>query len=235
MTSSSETRAAARVYRAGTGTVTSVTTPDLRSGRWTRHVGATLSGAGLGDDVTEGTLAVAADEARRVARAQGWSTGWAEGVQAGREAADRDAERRAELARQEQAVLRAELAGSAQALVDAARALERGLSTLEQQTTTTALDLAFAVTAAVLGETAASQLPQEVLRRALAEVRRGETAVVRLAPTVCDAVDVTDLPGTVTVRADVALGLGDAVVDLPDSVVDLRVDTALDRVREVLR
>ncbi|WP_030482627.1 FliH/SctL family protein [Nocardioides aequoreus] len=234
MTSSSE-RTAARVYPAGTGTVTSVATPDLRSGQWTRHVGATLSGAGLGDEVTERTLAAAADEARRVARAQGWSTGWAEGVRAGREAAARDAERRDALARQEQAVLRAELAGSAQALVDAARALERGLAAHEQRTTETALDLAFAVTAAVLGEAAAAQLPQEVLRRALAEVRRGETAVVRLAPAVVDAVDVTDLPATVTLRADGALGRGDAVVDLPDSVVDLRVETALDRVREVLR
>lgn len=234
MTSSSE-RTAARVYPAGTGTVTTVATPDLRSGRWTRHVGAGLSGTGLGDDVTEGTLAVAADEARRVARAQGWSTGWAEGVRAGREAAARDAERRDELARAEQSVLRAELARSAEALVGAARDLEQGLAALERRTTETALDLALAVTAAVLGEAAAAQLPQDVLSRALAEVRRGETAVVRLAPAVVDAVDVTDLPGTVTLRADAALGTGDAVVDLPDSVVDLRVETALDRVREVLR
>ncbi len=73
---------------------------------------------------------------------------------------------------------------------------------------------------------------EETVRRALAGVDHTVAVAVRLAPADAAAVAGLDLP--VPVRADAALAAGDAVVDLPDGVLDARIDAALDRARAAL-
>ncbi len=70
------------------------------------------------------------------------------------------------------------------------------------------------------------------VRRALAAVDATVPVAVRLSP--ADAARVADLTLPVPVVADAALHDGDAVVDLPDGVLDARIGTALDRARVAL-
>ena len=67
-----------------------LSTPQLRTGAWTRFGGERT----LGDPVTEDVLSALAETTRTAARAQGYATGWAEGR---REAAAEGAAHRAEL------------------------------------------------------------------------------------------------------------------------------------------
>ena len=67
-----------------------LSTPQLRTGAWTRFGGERT----LGDPVTEDVLSALAETTRTAARAQGYATGWAEGR---REAATEAAAHRAEL------------------------------------------------------------------------------------------------------------------------------------------
>ncbi|MCW2819778.1 MAG: hypothetical protein JWR42_2565, partial [Marmoricola sp.] len=57
---------------------------------------------------------------------------------------------------------------------------------------------------------------------------------LRLAPAVAGSVAAADLPARVSVVADAGLGPADAVVEVAESVVDLRVGTAFQRVTEAL-
>jgi flagellar assembly protein FliH len=68
--------------------------------------------------------------------------------------------------------------------------------------------------------------------RALASIDRTVAVAVRLS--VGDAARVADLDLPVPVVADPALSDGDAVVDLPDGLLDARIATALDRARTAL-
>lgn len=68
--------------------------------------------------------------------------------------------------------------------------------------------------------------------RALASVDRTVAVAVRLSVT--DAARVADLDLPVPVVADPTLRDGDAVVDLPDGLLDARITTALDRARTAL-
>ncbi|MDT0233444.1 hypothetical protein [Curtobacterium sp. BRB10] len=70
------------------------------------------------------------------------------------------------------------------------------------------------------------------VRRALASVDRTVPVAVRLSP--ADAARVAGLELPVPVVADGALRDGDAVVDLPDGMLDARIATALDRARTAL-
>lgn len=70
------------------------------------------------------------------------------------------------------------------------------------------------------------------VERALASVDRTVAVAVRLS--VGDAARVADLDLPVPVVADPALHDGDAVVDLPDGLLDARIATALDRARTAL-
>ncbi|MCS6560639.1 MULTISPECIES: hypothetical protein [Curtobacterium] len=70
------------------------------------------------------------------------------------------------------------------------------------------------------------------VRRALASVDRTVPVAVRLSP--ADAARVAGLDLPVPVVADGALRDGDAVVDLPDGMLDARIATALDRARTAL-
>ncbi|MBT1676727.1 hypothetical protein [Curtobacterium aurantiacum] len=73
---------------------------------------------------------------------------------------------------------------------------------------------------------------EATVRRALASVDRTVPVAVRLSP--ADAARVADLDLPVPVVADRALRDGDAVVDLPDGMLDARIATALDRARTAL-
>jgi flagellar assembly protein FliH len=73
---------------------------------------------------------------------------------------------------------------------------------------------------------------EATVRRALASVDRTVPVAVRLSP--ADAARVAGLDLPVPVVADGTLRDGDAVVDLPDGLLDARVATALDRARTAL-
>ncbi|MGG7306968.1 hypothetical protein ACQXVK_07195 [Curtobacterium sp. AB451] len=73
---------------------------------------------------------------------------------------------------------------------------------------------------------------QATVERALASVDRTVAVAVRLS--VADAARVADLDLPVPVVADPSLVDGDAVVDLPDGLLDARIATALDRARTAL-
>ncbi|ROP66002.1 MULTISPECIES: hypothetical protein [unclassified Curtobacterium] len=73
---------------------------------------------------------------------------------------------------------------------------------------------------------------EATVRRALAAVDHTVAIAVRLSPADAAAVSGLDLP--VPVRADASLRDGDAVVDLPDGVLDARIDAALARAKTAL-
>ncbi|MCS6546818.1 hypothetical protein NYS50_02905 [Curtobacterium flaccumfaciens pv. flaccumfaciens] len=73
---------------------------------------------------------------------------------------------------------------------------------------------------------------EATVRRALASVDRTVPVAVRLSP--ADAARVAGLDLPVPVVADGTLRDGDAVVDLPDGLLDARIATALDRARTAL-
>lgn len=73
---------------------------------------------------------------------------------------------------------------------------------------------------------------EATVRRALASVDRTVPVAVRLSP--ADAARVAGLDLSVPVVADGALRDGDAVVDLPDGMLDARIATALERARTAL-
>lgn len=229
MTSSSESR----VLRADqAGAAYALHTPDLRAGTWTR-LG---SGAALGDVATEDTLSSLAERARANAEAQGYAIGWAKGVreaQAAEQAARADREDQERRAREGRAV---EHAAAVTALRTAAEELHRATSELSGRLADQAADLALAVTAEVLGRTAAEQTPADVVRRALGVLPEdAAAATLRLHPTVARHALESELPATVTVAGDPTLSPADALVELHDHVLDLRVDRAVARVREALR
>ena len=99
-----------------------------------------------------------------------------------------------------------------------------------------AAGLAVAVTAEVLGQRADEQTPADVVRRALDVLPEGTTAAtLKLSPEVAKHAIAADLPSSVTVTADPTLSPADALVELHDHVIDLRVERAVARVREALR
>lgn len=228
MSSSSETR----VVRRGSATaVTGMSTPELRTGAWTRLGGDRV----LGDAVTEQTLASLAESTRAAARSQGYAVGWAQGRReagdAARLVADEAAQARVTEEARREAEHRTVVAALEAATTDLTRALTVVCEHVEEQATSLALDL----TREIVGReiTYGGSAGRHVVRRALALMPDRAVARLRLHPDV--AATVTETGDAVTVVADPSLGLGDAVVETDEQVVDLRVSTALDRLREVLR
>ncbi|MEJ8283006.1 hypothetical protein [Curtobacterium citreum] len=82
------------------------------------------------------------------------------------------------------------------------------------------------------GEARITSGAETTVRRALASIDRSVPVAVRLSP--ADAARVADVDLPVPVVADPALRDGDAVVDLPDGILDARIATALDRARTAL-
>lgn len=227
MSSSSEARVVRGVSAAA---ATGLATPDLRAGAWTRLGGERV----LGDAVTEQTLSSLAESTRAAARSQGYAVGWAQGRREATESArlvaeEADRRRTAEEARRE-AEHRAVVAALEAATAELHGVLAAACTRVEDR----ASELALELTRELVGhELAVSDAPGEhVVRRALTLLPDRGVARLRLHPDV--AATVTGLPTTVTVVADPVLGLGDALVETDEHVVDLRIGSALDRLREVL-
>lgn len=227
MSSSSEARVVRGVSAAA---ATGLATPELRAGAWTRLGGERV----LGDAVTEQTLSSLAESTRAAARSQGYAVGWAQGRREAAESArlvaeEADRRRSAEEARRE-AEHRAVVAALETATAELHGVLAAACTRVEDR----ASELALELTRELVGhELAVSSAPGEhVVRRALTLLPDRGVARLRLHPDV--AATVIGLPVTVTVVADPALGLGDALVETDQHVVDLRLGSAMDRLREVL-
>lgn len=209
-----------------------VATPELRVGNWTRLGGSAV----LGDAVTESMLDGLATKAQEAARAQGYAVGWAEGRRAAAEqAADREATRAAQHAAAEER-REAEHRAAVDALGRAAEQVRGLLGDLAAAIEEQATDLAFALTTELLGARVASVTAADVVVRVLQVLPPVPVGRVRLHPAVVASGAVQDLADRgLEIVPDPSFGRADALVEAPDgSVTDLRVDEAMERVREVL-
>jgi flagellar assembly protein FliH len=229
MNSSPETRV---VRGSSASSATGLATPELRAGEWTRLGVANV----LGDAVTEQTLATLAESTRAAARSQGYSVGWAQGRreadETARLAADQTAQRNAAAETRREAEHRAAMS----ALELAAARLDEILTELSARVDAQASELAFELTRELVGRelTLAEDPGADTVRRVLA-VLPGRTDVrVRLHPDIA-ADAAVDLSGHgVVVVADPTLARTDAMVESEGAVLDLRVETAIAQLREVL-
>jgi len=208
-------------------------TPELRSGEWTRFGPASV----LGDDVTEAALAAMVEDARMAARSQGYAVGWAQGR---REAAD-EAALAARSQEQQLAEERRRWATRQQAALDAlqraAEGLARATEEAQAMVRAQAVDLARELTETMVGHELRSSpdTAADVVDRVLAAGPSDRPFVVRLHPDVADSSAVGVLAESgVRVVPEPALGPADAVVEVDGQVLDLRLRSALERVREVL-
>lgn len=213
---------------ADTTDATGLAMPELRSGRWTRLGNQSV----LGDAVTEQLLDSLAESTRQSARSQGYAVGWAAGLREARDAvraaADAAAEQSAADGRRRESEHRA-----------AVEALERAAAELRERTAEVCRDvdeqaaaLALELTRELVGALAADAA-EHVLQRVVGLLPERPVVEVRLHPDVVVEADKLRRHG-VAVVADPALGRADAVVESDVDVLDLRVSTALERLREVL-
>ncbi|MGZ4445128.1 MAG: FliH/SctL family protein [Nocardioides sp.] len=232
MSSSSEAVLRGDEPYAPTTTLRSVDRPDLRTGNWTRLGDESV----LGDDITETALGGLAERARAAAQAQGYATGWGEGRREALAAAAELAAQAEERARRAEERREDEHAAAVDALALAADRLRLLTEEVCERIAAQATELAFEVTSAVLGRevTLAEDPAADAVRRAVAALPEEAPARVRLHPDVA-ATAATELAAYgVRVLPDASLERADAVVETDDTVVDLRVSRALDRLREVL-
>lgn len=206
-------------------------TPELRRGTWTRLGDLAV----LGDRATEHTLASLAEATRTNARAQGYAVGWAEGRRAARaeaaEAAQATAERQQAEAQRREREHRAAVA----ALELAATRLHESVAAACAQVEDAAGALAWQLTEVLVGHEVSIEGGAAVISRALALAPREPVVAVRLNPRVADGTDTSALVARgVDVVADPALLPGDAVVETEHGALDVRLGTALERIREVL-
>ena len=201
--------------------------PDLRDGRWTR-LGAR---AVVGDQATEALLDGLAESTRRAARTQGYAVGWGEGrraavAAAGLEAAVVTAHLAEDRRRQER-----EHQEALEALRSLATELHAAFTEACRAADDRAASLALELTRELVGSAAESG--GRAVERVLGLVPEHGVVRARLHPDVAESARVLSDAG-VQVVADPSLGRADAVAETDAGVLDLRVDTALDRLREVL-
>ncbi len=203
--------------------------PELRTGVWTRF------GAGnvLGDKVTEGTLAALAESTRTAANSQGYAVGWAAGQRAAREAVRIEAEAAEQARLRSEAQRAADHRDAVQALETAAARLHDIVAETCSRIESQASELAWELTRELVGHEATSADGADVVRRVLALLPAEPVARIRLHPDDAACADALRTDGVVVV-ADNTLQRGDALVEADDHVLDLRLDTALARVREIL-
>ncbi|HEX2895362.1 MAG TPA: FliH/SctL family protein [Marmoricola sp.] len=212
-----------------------LSTPELRTGVWTRFGGSSV----LGDAVTEETLSALAESTRNAARSQGYAVGWADGQRAAREQARVEAEvaeqARVEAEQQREREHRAAIAALELAAVRIHDAVEGMSARVEEQASTLAWDL----TRELVGLELRSVTGPDVVRRALQLAPTEAIVKLHLHPdhvsdlTAADLAELAD--HGVSVAGDPSLAWGDALAETADHVIDLRVRTALDRLREVLQ
>jgi flagellar assembly protein FliH len=225
MSSSSDARLVRGEQSAG---ATALTMPELRSGRWTRLGDRTV----LGDAVTEELLDGLAASAREAARAQGYAVGWAEGRRAAESASRAAVAAATDDARRQETRREAEHAAAMAALAAAADQLQARFEEVCRDVDGQAVDLVLELTRELVGQ-AATEAAEHVVRRVVGLLPDHPVVRVRLHPDV--AATATDLHDQgVAVVADEDLGPADALVEADSHVVDLRVGTALARLREAL-
>lgn len=209
--------------------------PELRTGVWTRFGGRSV----LGDTVTEETLSALAESTRTAARSQGYAVGWADGRRTARETARVEAEAAAAVRAEAEAAREREHRDAVAALALAAARLHDAVAVVTSTIEEHASGLAWELTETIMGRELRTVSGADVVRRALQLVPTEPVVRLHLHPDhvaeLTDA-DLADLGERgLGVVADPALAWGDALVETAEHVVDLRVRTALDRVREVLR
>ena len=211
--------------------VTRLRPPELRRGEWTRLGPDSL----LGDPVAEHTLSAVAEQARAAARAQGYTVGWAQGR--------REAAEEATVATQEQSERWAraerertlEHAAAVEALQSAAAQLHAAVSSTVERLEAQGTELAWALTEELVAREVSVASGADVVRRVLALTPTEPIASVHLAPGHLGHPAVADLVARgVRVVADEALEPADAVVQVGEQALDLRVSSAMARVREAL-
>jgi len=214
------------------GELRTVARPDLRTGVWTRLGDPSV----LGDAVTEAALGSLAEATRTAARAQGYAVGWAQG----RKEALAEAEAEARAAVEESLLAEerreAEHREALAALQQAAGELRGVIGAVCERIGQEATDLAFEVTRALVGHELAvvADPGTDVVRRVVSALP-ADAVQVRLHPSVASSATAALADHGVRVTPDPTLLPSDALVETDDSVLDLRVGTALDRLREVLR
>lgn len=208
------------------------------AGGWSRLAPSTSEG----DTAMQATLLDVADRTRDAARAQGYAVGWAQGR---REAARVAAQTAAEVARAEaeaQARRDDEHHEGVAALTRAAAELRSLMETTTARLESQGTRLAWELVEALVGHEVRAARSADVVARVLALAPVGELVRVRLHPDhlpapgsgAATAVDELTAQGAV-LAADPTLERLDALVELTEGVLDLRISTALERVHEVLR
>lgn len=206
--------------------------PELRYGEWTRRGGAAV----LGDAATETMLGDLAERTREAAQAQGYAVGWAEGRRAAAAEALAVRDQVAAARAAEDAVRRQEHADAMTALAQAAEQVRGLLGDLAGAIEAQATGLAWALTEELVGREVRSADSVDTVRRVLAVLPDSPVATVSLHPSVVGDAVVQDLLARgVRVVPDPSLAPADALVEADGAVSDLRIDAALERVREVLR
>ncbi|WP_127480796.1 FliH/SctL family protein [Nocardioides pantholopis] len=229
MTSSSE----ALLRGPEAGAVRRPGSPELRTGTWTRLGDAAV----LGDETTEHALSQLAEATRSAARSQGYAVGWAQGrreaTETARAAQHRLAEEHAAAEARREREHRQAVAG----LVRAAELVSQRVGAVEALVHDQAVELARELTEALVGHELRSSPDRadDVVRRVLAERPGDAPIVVHLHPGTLDVQRVAELAASgVRVADDPRLAADDAVLEVEDHVVDLRLTRQLERVREVL-
>lgn len=214
------------------GVVSVPALPELRAGRWTRLGGQSV----LGDAITESLLDGIASEARDAAKAQGYAVGWAAGRRAAAEQAAADAAARAARQAEDEARRADEHRAAVEALARAAEQVRGLLGDLAASVESQATELALALTAELVGIRVADMEPADVVARVLQVLPAAPVGRVRLHPSLISAEAVQDLLARgLDVVTDPSLGPADALVESTDgAIVDLRIDEAMARVRQVL-
>jgi flagellar assembly protein FliH len=208
--------------------------PDLRSGVWTRLGHPSV----LGDDVTEQALGRLAERTRTAARAQGYAVGWAEGRREALARAEETARVAGQQAEERERQREAEHRRAVDALLRAAEQLHHAVAEACDLVANQASGLAFEVTRELVRhELALEEDPGAgVVRRALAELPADGVATVRLHPAAAESTAARELAARgVDVQSDPHLEPDDAVVEVDGAAIDLRIGTALDRLREALQ
>lgn len=228
MSSSPELRV---VRGSSANAATDLPTPELRAGQWTRLGGDRI----LGDAVTEQTLTTLASSIRGAAQSQGYAVGWAQGRREAAAAARSAAELTARQSAAAEARREDQHTATLQALRSAMSGLDETLAGLTREVGEQASELALELTRVLVGRELAEVSASDVVHRVVAVLPGRPDVRVRLHPDVAGHPAMATLTDQgVVVVPDPTLDLPDAVVEAPDHALDLRVDSALDRLREVL-
>jgi flagellar assembly protein FliH len=209
--------------------------PELRTGTWTRLGDRSL----LGDPVTETFLAQVAERARAAAEAQGYTVGWAKGKADAEAEIMRSASLRIqdmESAFDEEEEYRVEEHKQAiEALANAAEQVRAQVATLIERVETQTTELAWALVEMIFDRELTIAGGSDVIRRVMQVMPSTPLVAVRLHPEVIADADLSELYDRgVEIIPDDTLQPSEAMVSSDGSVIELRLHTALERVREAL-